>query len=594
MTFDRMDGIRLRQGVIAGARRVILMQDQLNKINVFPVPDNDTGTNMALTMQSVAEGAIGCHNESIAVMSQCVADAALMGARGNSGAILAQFFQGLAEQLKGEVSATLELFADAVHNARQSAFQAISEPKEGTILTVMHDWAERISAHCHKAHDFLELMREGLHEAQRSLAETPKKMTLLARAGVVDAGAQGFVHMLEGIHNYMQNGKIEHGVGIGGEKATKRAKIEMATEEITYQFCTECLVEGSHIDRLGLRDRLSPMGNSLIVAGSESKVRLHIHTNEPEAIFGIASEYGNVTRRKHDDMRKQHEDSLMTSSAGIAIVTDSSCDLPVEFILRHNIQMVPVQVSLGPQNYLDRITITPDEFYKLLHETGLSPQTSQPKPGDFITAYNEVTHLYDRVLALHLSGDMSGTLQSAGRMAETVSKGKITVVDSRNTSVALGLIVAEAARKIEEGASFKALMEHIEWAVSNTHFYVVFDTVKYLILGGRLSKARGLLAQGLHLKPMMSIENGQPKIIGKSLGMQKALESLLEEVEEAARGKRKLRFGVAHANAPKRAGWLMERLRRNFETDNIMVANVSPALGAHAGPGAVGIAFLGE
>lgn len=570
------------------------MQDQLNKINVFPVPDNDTGTNMALTMQSVAEGAIGCHHESISVMSQCVADAALMGARGNSGAILAQFFQGLAEKLKGEVSATLELFAEAVHAARESAYQAISEPKEGTILTVMHDWAERIRSHRHRAPDFLDLMREGLHEAQRSLAETPKKMALLARAGVVDAGAQGFVHMLEGIHNYMQHGKIEHGIGLGGEKTMKRAEVGITEDDITFQYCTECLVEGTDIDRLALRDRLYPMGNSLIVAGSPSKIRVHIHTNEPETVFRIASEYGDVAHRKYDDMRKQHKESLLESTSGIAIVTDSSCDLPVEFIIRHNIQMVPVQVAIGQKNYLDRITITPDEFYKILTENGSPPQTSQPAPGDFKTAYTEVSHIYGNVLALHLSGDMSGTYQSARRIAEAVSKEKISVIDCRNTSVALGLIVAEAARKAESGAPLEAVLEHVSWAVSNTHFYVVFDTVKYLILGGRLSKARGLLAKSLHLKPMLAIEEGQPKIIGKSLGIRKALQSLLDRVEKEARGKRSLRFGVAHANAPKRAAWITERLRRTFETDNVIVVNVSPALGAHAGPGAVGVAFLGE
>ena len=139
-----IDGLRLKQGVIAGARRVILMQDHLNKINVFPVPDNDTGTNMALTMQSIAEGAINCREESISGMSQCLADAALMGARGNSGAILAQFFQGLAESFEGKFKATLAHFGEAVQTARRGAYEAITEPKEGTILTVIHDWAEKV------------------------------------------------------------------------------------------------------------------------------------------------------------------------------------------------------------------------------------------------------------------------------------------------------------------------------------------------------------------------------------------------------------------------------------------------------------------
>jgi len=144
MKIDYLDGQGLKRAVIAGARRVILMQENLNRINVFPVPDNDTGTNMALTLQSVAEGAISCRDRSLSGMSQCLADSALMGARGNSGAILAQFFQGLADRFKDTRRATPEQFAEAVVQARDSSYDAISEPREGTILTVIHDWAAAI------------------------------------------------------------------------------------------------------------------------------------------------------------------------------------------------------------------------------------------------------------------------------------------------------------------------------------------------------------------------------------------------------------------------------------------------------------------
>ncbi|MFQ5709461.1 MAG: DAK2 domain-containing protein, partial [bacterium] len=256
MNTQKVDGQWLRQGVIAGARRVIMMQENLNRINVFPVPDNDTGTNMALTLQSVAEGAISCQDLSIAGMSQCLADSALMGARGNSGAILAQFFQGLAESFEGKLSATSQHFAEAAQKARTYAFEAIAEPREGTILTVIHAWAEKIKSQCYKSHDFLELLKEGLREAQRSLKETPKKLKLLARAGVVDAGAQGFVHMLEGIIHFMESGKIERAVGIGEQKQVARAKVEEAPEDIAFQFCTECLIEGEAIARQELKEKL--------------------------------------------------------------------------------------------------------------------------------------------------------------------------------------------------------------------------------------------------------------------------------------------------------------------------------------------------
>ena len=593
---DYIDGKLLKQMIIAGSRRVIKMQDNLNRINVFPVPDNDTGTNMALTMQSVAEGAINCRHVSLSGMSQCVADAALMGARGNSGAILAQFFQGLAESFTGKIEASLKHFGEATVRARDCAFEAMGEPREGTILTVIHDWAERITKHCDVCHDFLDLLREGLHEAQRSLKETPKKLQLLAKAGVVDAGAQGFVHLLEGVLHFLESGKIDKGVGFDGNERAPRAKVKNAPEEITYQYCTECLVEGDAINRNKLRDELIRFGDSLIVAGSAAKVRIHVHTDEPEAVFQRATNYGSVSKQKFDDMRKQHQDAYGgKQSAKIALVTDTSCDLPPEFVIKHNIQMVPVQLSFGQDNYIDKITITPKEFYRILEESQHYPKTSQPTPGEFMNTYSELWGHYDAAVSIHLSGAVSGTLQAARTAASSAPDKAITVIDSCNTSVGLGLIVAEAAKAIEEGCELSAVVTRTERAIKNVRFIISFATVEYLIRGGRLSKSRGLLAKLMNLKPIVTL-NGQGKVetVAKTFGGTAALKKTLDLVCKQAMGKRKLRFAVAHANAPEKANWLVAQIRKQFEVREVMVVSVSPALGAHAGPGAAGIAFLGE
>ncbi|TDJ00343.1 MAG: DegV family protein [Caldithrix sp.] len=592
-----IDGLRLKQGVIAGARRVILMQDHLNKINVFPVADNDTGTNMALTMQSIAEGAISCREESISGMSKCLADAALMGARGNSGAILAQFFQGLAESFEGKFKATLSHFGEAVETARRGAYEAITEPKEGTILTVIHDWAKKVKRHSQLSEDFKDLFHKGLKEAQRSLKDTPKKLKLLAKAGVVDAGAQGFVHMLEGVHHFMLSGKIEKAVGIGGHN-TRRAQVENAPGDIAFQFCTECLVDGRSIDRNKLRSDLIALGNSLIVAGSSEKVRIHVHTNNPEAVFTTAGNYGSVSKRKFDDMREQHKEAYGgKKEPKIALVTDSSCDLPTEFIIRHNIQMVPVQVSFGTESYIDKITITPKEFYRILQESEHSPKTSQPTPGDFINTYKELWGHYDSAVSVHLAAAVSGTFQAAQTAVKSEANGKIFLIDSCNATVGLGLIVAETAKAIEEGYGIEEVVKRAEWATKNVRLYLSFATVKYLIRGGRLSKSRGFLARVLNLKPILTLNaEGKVQTLTKTFGGTAALDKMLQLVCREAAGKKNLRFGVAHANALEKARYLVKQISRQFEIKKkeIMIVSVSPALGAHAGPGATGVAFLGE
>jgi len=594
MVIDYIDGIRLRQGVIAGARRVIMMQDYLNGINVFPVADNDTGTNMALTMQSIAEGAISCREASVSAMSQCLAESALMGARGNSGAILAQFFQGLSESFTGKLTARVKHFGEAVDRAKSCAYDAIAEPKEGTILTVIHDWAEHIKNHCRISQDFKEVLRAGLHEAQRSLKETPKKLKLLSKAGVVDAGAQGFVHLLEGVWHFMESGKIERAVGLS--RNSTRAKMEKSSEDITFQFCTECIIDGEGIDRHALRDELSALGNSLIVAGSTEKVRIHVHTNEPQRVFITAEKYGRVSKQKFDDMREQHEKAYgETLGPKIALVTDSSCDLPPEYIIRHNIQMVPVQLSFGNENYIDKITITPKEFYRILEESEHYPKTSQPTPGDYLKTYNELWGHYEQAVSIHLSGALSGTLQAAQTAASSLGNGKIRVIDSRNVSVGLGLIIVEAARALDEGCDLNEIIKRTEWAIRNVRFFVCFDTVEYLIRGGRLSKSRGLLAKALNLKPILTLDaNGKAQTVAKTFGGEAALKQVMQLVCKEATGRRNLRFAVAHSNAPHKADWFMEQIKRQFEVKDVMIVNVSPALGAHAGPGAAGVAFLGE
>jgi len=199
-----LDGRRLSRAVIAGARFVGDRAEALNKINVFPVPDGDTGTNVASTMQKIAAGIARVRQRHVREMSRTLADEAVGGARGNSGAILAQFFCGFSEGLPDRPRITCRDFGKAVVRAGESAWSAIARPVEGTILSVMRDWSSHVARRAEEVEDFAELLPESLTEAQRSLENTPRQMKALAKAGVVDAGAQGFVYLLEGIVRYLR------------------------------------------------------------------------------------------------------------------------------------------------------------------------------------------------------------------------------------------------------------------------------------------------------------------------------------------------------------------------------------------------------
>ena len=298
-----LNGIRFRHFIVHSAQRVNQMEQYLNDINVFPVADGDTGTNMSITMNSIVQGVKKSKESSFAGISSVIANSALTGARGNSGAILAQFFQGLAEATKGKVRLTTEAFAYAATQAAEQAKKAISNPQEGTIITVMKDWANHLTEYAPDTPDFVELFKKALSKAKDSLAHTPDKLQILKKAGVVDAGAQGFVNLLEGIVDFIEYGRIKSlKVAASATDKIKNFNLNQKTSKINFRFCAEYLLEDVNQNREMIRQKISYLGNSLIIAGSETKTHIHIHTDKPEDVFAELSKFGTIVKTKVDDM----------------------------------------------------------------------------------------------------------------------------------------------------------------------------------------------------------------------------------------------------------------------------------------------------
>jgi len=593
-----LNGERLKRSIIASAKRVIQAEDHLNDINVFPVADGDTGTNMAITMNSIVSGAQACHESSFAGISNAIADSALSGARGNSGAILAQFFLGLAEATREKASLTTKAFAEAAATAVEKAFNAIANPVEGTIITVMKDWANQLLEHAHKTHDFVDLLKASLERAKESLAETPEKLKVLKKAGVVDAGAEGFVDLIQGVVDFIDAGKIAAlKTGSHVRDKIKSSHIMKAVSAIQYRFCVECLIEGRGIDRDKLRQVLQRAGDSLIVIGSDKKVRLHIHTNKPQEVFELAAGFGSLVKTKEDDMRRQHKEIIHGNvRKKIALVTDSTCDLPAELIEKYHIQIVPVMLHAGGTSYRDREDINSAEFYKLLQTTDERFSTSQPPPASFSSVYDKLAPEYDAVLSIHISGNISGTIQgammgAAGRACED----QVSIFDSRTTSASLGLLVAEAGRMIEKGLKLADIISRLERLRPYTRIFIHLPVLKYLVRSGRLSPAKGIIGTLLNLKPVVSM-NPEGKIaeVAKVMGRKKVELKTLELALRFARSVKDPRFSVSHVLALDLALWYKEQILRHFPNTEVFIVEATPALGVHTGIGSAGIAVLGE
>ncbi len=595
MKIRYLDGQRLRRALVAGSHFVIRAQKELNAINVFPVADADTGTNMASTMQSIAEAAEECEGRSIGEVGTLVAESALNGARGNSGAILAQFFEGLREELQGKLRVSTQAFGRAALRAAERARQAIANPREGTIITVMRDWATHFHRQSAQKSDFAELLRDSLTEARRSLAETPTKLDVLARAGVVDAGAQGFVHMLEGIVDFIETGRVRGAALRRRITARFRLPRAEATETPIYRYCTECMLLNSRAGRWRVRSVLAPLGDSLIIAGRRAKMRVHLHTDQPQKALELLARYGEVTAVKIDDMRTQHRKTrVQTRRKGIAIVTDSSCDLPPDFVRQHRIAMVPLTVRFGDTSYLDKVELGPDAFYERLVSSDVHPTTSQPAPGDFLRTYRQELDRHQSVVAVHLSGALSGTLQAARTAAQQFPSDRLTVVDGKSASIGLGLIVREAVEAVQKGLNHQEVVERVRRAADSARIWVAVPTLRYLRRSGRVSWLKGGAGNLLGIKPIITLDHeGKALEAAKTFGGKRAVKKVLRLALDYARQFAQPKFAVAHSHAPHLGRWLAAQIEAATGQQGIWVLDASAALGTHVGPGAAAIAVLG-
>ncbi len=592
-----LNGIRFKRFIINSAQRINQMEQYLNDINIFPVADGDTGTNMVATMNSIVKGIKKCKESSFAKISSVIADSALTGARGNSGAILAQFFQGLADATRGKVRLSTEAFASAAVKAAEQARKAISHPQEGTIITVMKTWANYLTEHAPYTPDFAELFKKSLSKAKDSLAKTPDKLLILKKAGVVDAGAQGFVNILEGIVNFIEYGKVKSLKAIASTTDKMRNfNLDKVDSGINFQFCTECLLEGIDLDLKTIKQKLSFLGDSLIIAGSKNKAHIHIHTDKPEDVFAELSKFGTIVKTKVDDMQKQHTKIKLDTQKSIGLVTDSTCDLPPELIKKYNIQIVPIVIQVGEKSYLDQVEVKPKNFIRILETSNEKLSTSQPSPALFTEAYNKIASKYESIISLHISEKLSGTIQGARMGCKDMEySNKIHIVDSKTSSVALGLLVAEAAQLIQERFKLEEIINRLKIATDNVKIFISIPTLKYVIRSGRLSKTKGLLGTLLNLKPILTVNSdGNIVEVAKVIGQKRVVRKTLDLAIRFAKSVKNPRFGITHVAAPELAQWYGYKIRNVFNSSKVMISEASPALSVHIGIGGAAIAVLGD
>ena len=312
-TLQLFSGETLSNMMKASANLLKKYRRHLNAINVFPVADGDTGANMYLTVEAIIEELNGSDNNdsTIAETASLIARGSFMGATGNSGVILSQFFSGFSNSINKFDNIGPEEFSQAFVDGAAKAYEAVLNPQEGTILTVIRKSAEAANIAAKNGSGFNDMLDSSYEAAKETLVKTPELLPVLKKAGVVDAGGQGFVYIMEGWLKVFRNEDIE----VTEEVAEIKAVARDTEEDDEYQFCTEFIIESEELSTEQAREMLDQYGGSLVVAKNDNMIRVHIHTNDPKGTIKFCKQYGAISRLKIDDMSKQHREFLFVEEA---------------------------------------------------------------------------------------------------------------------------------------------------------------------------------------------------------------------------------------------------------------------------------------
>lgn len=592
---DSLTAPTLRRALIAGAHRVIAARDGLNRINVFPVADGDTGSNLASTLGRVLNGALSRRSRHAGELLSQVGNDAIDGARGNSGAILAQFLYGLAEQVKTLPSLDARALAAAVRNGASSARQALAQPVEGTILSVITAFAEELeSTPDTTRRNPREEFARALLRARRALRETPLQLAVLHKAGVVDAGAQGFVDLLEGIAEFVEGGpraiRMRGSVPAAANENVEPLAAHGHDVDPQRRWCSECLLLGEALDRDRLRLALGAIGaDSIVIAGGATRLRVHAHAARPQALFDACAAQGQVQGMKADDMLRQQR--AAASGRRVAIVTDSAADLPYPIAERHAIGVVPARVDLDGRDYLDKVGLSTQEFYRRTASSRQLPSTSQPPPGDFVREFELALAHHPQVVYVGLSRAVSGTLQSGERAAARDGSGRVRVFDTANAASGQALLVWRAAEMAEAGADASAILAELERLRPLTQLWAITRDISHVVRGGRIPRWAAPLARFTALTPMARIrEDGTLSIASVLFARERAPEIFARRVARKLATGTRWRVIVGHCDAPAEGERLLAALRSRLEVADSYLVETGAAIGAHAGRGALIVA----
>lgn len=596
---DQLSLSQLQQMLISAANRIEREKDQINKINVFPVPDQDTGGNLSATLKGVRDAINEKTFESLGDFTNVALDGALSAARGNCGVIFTGFLAGFLPALTVDSAKAIKpaVFATSFKEGAKNACQSVQSPKEGTILDVITAVADAMESTLEKSSSssFDDIFEAGLSQARIALAATTEKMEVLKKAGVVDAGALGFTMIIESFYAIIKREQTKTMEEAAPQKETPGKKL--------YQFISQryevvFLAELTSSSRAEIEDKLRIMGDSLEVLQIKNRIKVHIHTNDPEGVRRVAFASGRVLDIKTSDMAKQLQTGKeeIVSTPTIGIVADEMCDFTQEMIDQYKIRIIPLKF-FWPEGK----DIKGDNLYEKMIEAkkqGIAtpPKSSQPSPKDYFDAFKEELTKYEKVICITLSSGISGAYNSANQAQMMIRDSflSIFVFDSLLCTGGEGLLVLRALDLIAQQEEVSDIISKLKEYREKVRVYCFVEDPQWMVWGGRLTPSKGAWVrrfQKLGARPLIGLKGGTVEKIGMRFFNKDKVSALAKEIIEKSQKTRgdgqKIRVAITHCNDPKSAQRLKEIIEKSLG-DQVIISYiniVSPVLGVHVGPG---------
>ncbi len=467
---NKLNGLDFAKMIISGANNLYNNKTRVDELNVFPVPDGDTGTNMSLTMMAMSSELQTKTDISLTKTADAMAFSTLRGARGNSGVILSQFFRGISKSLKGKTECSAKDIADALMSGSDAAYKAVMKPTEGTILTVAREAATGAQMSANEHDDILSVFDGALSRGSKALAHTPELLPTLKKAGVVDAGGQGWIYVLEGAFHFLKNGELIQKNDGSETKAPVVVKPEtnVKEEEIKFKYCTEFIIEkyesGTEVE--DFRNAISPKGDCMLVIDDEDVVKVHIHTNNPGFVLEEAVKLGEMINLKIDNMKHQHK----------SIIEDKLPPRVVKVEVKDSKKSSSKKASEQPLKEYGFASVSCGKgFSAILKDLGVDKiieggQTMNPSTDDILKAVKRI-----KAKTVFVFPNNKNIIMAAQQVNELVSDKKVIVIPTLNLPQCISAMIEFNAQKSPEDNE-KAMNKAMTRVEVSQITYAVRDT----------------------------------------------------------------------------------------------------------------------